>query len=254
MTDTKKFQSEVIELPSKGYFYPKESELSKGEIELKHMTAKEEDILMSQNLIRKGIVLDKVLQALIISPINYEELLIGDKNAILVASRILAYGKDYTVSLPCPRCGESNTTTVDLAALETKEVNTDQFTEGSAITEVELPTSKVTVQIKLLTHADEQFISREIEGYKKMKTGVDPEITTRLKRLIISVDGNGDKGTINAFVNQLPSRDSLFLRQFLRDNMPDINLEFDFECTDCNHVETVPIPMGTEFFWPAGRR
>lgn len=253
MADTQ-FPTQNIELPSKGYFYPEESLLSKGYVELKYMTAREEDILMSQNLIRKGVVLDKLLQSLIVTPIKYEELLIGDKNAILVAARILAYEKDYNATLSCPQCGEQNSVKVDLAKLDTQDGDESKFQKGSSVAEVELPKSKKTVKVKLLTHADEQFISRELEGYKKLKTGVDPEITTRLKRMIISVDGDSERKTINEFVINMLSRDSLFLRRFLKDNMPDIDLSFDFQCESCSHGEKLPIPIGTEFFWPAGQR
>ena len=84
-----KFPTEVIDLPSGGKVYPKDSPLADGKIELKYMTTKEEDILMSQNLIKKGVVIDKLLDSLIVTEgVNQDNLLLGDKN-VLVASRIL---------------------------------------------------------------------------------------------------------------------------------------------------------------------
>ena len=78
-----KLPTEKVSLPSKGLLYPKESPLSSGEIEMKYMTAKEEDILTNSNFIKNGTVIDKLLQSMIVTPINYDELLVGDKNAIL---------------------------------------------------------------------------------------------------------------------------------------------------------------------------
>ena len=97
MEQQQQFPTEEVTLPSKGLLYPEGSPLKNGVIEMKYMTAKEEDILTNQNLIERGTVIDKLLQSLIVTPIDYNDLLVGDKNAILVAARILGYGKDYTL-------------------------------------------------------------------------------------------------------------------------------------------------------------
>ena len=152
-----KLPTEVIELPSKGLLYPEGSELAKGTLEMKYMTAKEEDILTNQSYIQKGTVLDKLMKSLIISKINYDELLIGDKNAIMVAARILGYGKDYSFSI----LGEDHT--VDLSTLENKPLNEELFKDGENTFEFTLPHSGNKVTFKLLTHKDEQNISRELE-------------------------------------------------------------------------------------------
>ena len=97
MSESKfKFPTEVIDLPSKGVLYPKDNPLSSGKIEMKYMTAREEDILTNQNYIKNGTVIDELLKALIVSKINYNDLITGDKNAIMLAARVLGYGKDYT--------------------------------------------------------------------------------------------------------------------------------------------------------------
>ena len=91
-----KFPTEIVDLPSKGHFYVQGHPLSSGKVEIKYMTAKEEDILTSQNLIQQGTVIEKLLQSLIVDKsVKVDDMLIGDKNAIMGAARILGYGKDY---------------------------------------------------------------------------------------------------------------------------------------------------------------
>ena len=145
-----KIPTETVSLPSKGLLYPKESPLSSGKIEMKYMTAKEEDILTNANFLRQGTVIDKLLQALIITPINYDELLIGDKNAILIAARVLGYGKDYTFTY------NNREVTVDLSQLNEKQLNESLFTAGVNEVSFSLPKSGNVVTFKLLTHGDEK--------------------------------------------------------------------------------------------------
>ena len=236
-----KLPTEVIELPSKGLLYPEGSELAKGTIEMKYMTAKEEDILTNQSYIQKGIVLDKLMKSLIVSNINYDDLLIGDKNAIMVAARILGYGKDYSFSV----LGEDHT--VDLSTLENKTLNEDLFKDGKNNFEFTLPHSGNHVTFKLLTHKDEQNINRELEGLKKINKDNSPELTTRLKHLITSVEGKSEKKDIREFVdNYLLARDSRALREYIKEIQPDVDLTFFPE----GESDRVNIPIGVSFFWP----
>ena len=236
-----KLPTEVIELPSKGLLYPEGSELAKGTLEMKYMTAKEEDILTNQSYIQKGTVLDKLMKSLIISKINYDELLIGDKNAIMVAARILGYGKDYSFSI----LGEDHT--VDLSTLENKPLNEELFKDGENNFEFTLPHSGNRVTFKLLTHKDEQDISRELEGLKKINKDNSPELTTRLKYLITSVEGKTEKKDIREFVdNYLLARDSRALREYVKEIQPDVDLTF-FPTGESNRIN---IPIGVSFFWP----
>ena len=236
-----KLPTEVIELPSKGLLYPEGSELAKGTLEMKYMTAKEEDILTNQSYIQKGTVLDKLMKSLIISKINYDELLIGDKNAIMVAARILGYGKDYSFSV----LGEDHT--VDLSTLENKPLNKELFKDGENNFEFTLPHSGNKVTFKLLTHKDEQDISRELEGLKKINKDNSPELTTRLKHLITSVEGKTEKKDIREFVdNYLLARDSRALREYIKEIQPDVDLTF-FPTGESNRIN---IPIGVSFFWP----
>lgn len=236
-----KLPTEVIELPSKGLLYPKDSELAKGTVEIKYMTAKEEDILTNQSYIQKGIVLDKLMKSLIVSDIKYNDLLLGDKNAIMVASRVLGYGKDYSFTL----LGEEQI--VDLSALESKPINEELFKSGENNFEFVLPHSKNRVTFKLLTHKDEQDIARELEGLKKINKDSSPELTTRLKYLITSVEGKTEKKDIREFVdNYLLAMDSRALREYVKEIQPDVDLTFFPQ----GRSTRISIPIGINFFWP----
>jgi hypothetical protein len=236
-----KLPTEVIELPSKGLLYPEGSELAKGTVEMKYMTAKEEDILTNQSYIQKGIVLDKLMKSLIVSKINYDDLLIGDKNAIMVAARILGYGKEYSFSV----LGEDHT--LDLSTLDNKPLKEELFKDGKNNFEFTLPHSGNHVTFKLLTHKDEQDINRELEGLKKINKDNSPELTTRLKYLITSVEGKTEKKDIREFVdNYLLARDSRALREYVKEIQPDVDLTFFPDGSN----DRVNIPIGVSFFWP----
>tara|TARA_Y100000592_G_scaffold58056_1_gene90935 strand:+ start:234 stop:1016 length:783 start_codon:yes stop_codon:yes gene_type:complete len=243
---TFQFPTEVIDLPTKGLCYSKESPLSKGTLEIKYMTAKEEDILTSQNLIKKGIVIDKLLDSLIVTPgVTTNDLTIGDKNAVMIAARILAYGAEYSCEVVNPTTGEKLNHTFNLAECEFSEpVEGIDYSNG--VFDIELPISKVNIKFKLLTGADEKIMEKDIAGLKKI--GQTAEITTRLKRLIVEVNGETSQATINNFVDNMLSRDSLFLRDYVKEVSPDIDLtqEIDIE----GETVKVVIPMTVNFFWP----
>ena len=246
MADKNKFPSEVIDLPSEGKLYPDGSPLREGKIEIKYMTAKEEDILTSQNLIKKGLVIEKLLDSLILTKgVKSEDLVIGDKNAVMVATRILAYGPEYTCEVTNPNTGEKLTHTFNIADCPfiklPKDVDGNNF-------EFELPVSKQKITFKLLTGKDERMIGEELDKIRKLGTQVIPELTTRLRYLITSVDGNDERATINSFVENMLSKDSLSLRQEITKVTPDIDLsqEIDIE----GETVKVDIPMTVNFFWP----
>jgi hypothetical protein len=236
-----KLPTEIVELPSKGLLYSEGSELAKGTVEIKYMTAKEEDILTNQSYIKNGTVLDKLLKSVIVSKINFDDLLIGDKNAIMIAARILGYGSEYTFEYN----GESHT--VDLSQIENKSLNEELFTPRVNEFTFTLPKSKNTLTFKLLTHKDEQDINRELEGLKKINKDSSPELSTRLKYIITSVEGNRDKKDIRNFVdNYLLAQDSRALREYIREIQPDVDLTFFPD----GNSERVGIPIGVSFFWP----
>ena len=236
-----KFPTEVIDLPSKGIVYSKENPLSSGKVEMKYMTAKEEDILTNQSYIQKGTVLDKLLQSLIVDKkINLDDLVVGDKNALLVGSRILGYGKDYDVNI-----GGTNYT-IDLSTLENKEFDIKSLEQGKNEFSYTIPTNNTVITYKLLTGKDEKAIDREIAGLKKLNKDASPEMSTRLKHMILSVDGNEEKKDIREFVdNYLLARDSRAFREHVKNTQPDIDLTYIVDSG-----EEVSVPIGLNFFWP----
>ena len=242
-----KFQlpTETVELPSKGLLYPEDSPLAKGTLEMKYMTAKEEDILTNTNYINQGIVIDKLLQSLIVTPdVDYSSLLIGDKNAIMIASRILSYGKDYEIQYN----GED--VVVDLTTLENKEVDYTLFKDRKNEFEINLPHSGNVVTYRLLTHGIEQAIEKEIAGLKKINKEQSTESTTRLKHIITSINGSREQQDIRMFVDQgLLARDARVIREALTNTNPDVELKFTY--VDPNgREEEVDLPIGLNFFWP----
>jgi len=243
MDQEQKFPTEVVELPSKGLLYAKESPLSSGTIEMKYMTAKEEDILTNQNFITNGTVIDKLLQALIVDKsINYSDLLVGDKNALLVAARILGYGADYEFDY------QGEKVTVDLTQIKNKDLSDNLNTEGKNEFSYTTPSTETLLTFKLLTHGDENKIEREIKGLKKINKESSAELSTRLKYIILSVNGSTEQQDIRSFVdNRFLARDSRAFRKHIADIMPDADIRF---YPDGGSEEGVQIPIGIGFFWP----
>jgi len=246
-----KYPTEQVELPSKGLIYPTESPLSKGIIEMKYMTAKEEDILSNSNFIRQGTVIDKLLQSMIVTPdVDYNLLLNGDKNAILIAARILGYGKDYEFIYSDPKTGISEKATVDLTTLESKQIDEASFTPGKNEFSFELPFSKVLVTFRLLTHGDENKIEKEIKGLEKINAQGSYDVTTRLKHTIVAVNGDRDVSTIREFAENMLARDVKELRAQINRVMPDVNMKVDAVKASGDVVEGIDLPIGVSFFWP----
>ena len=246
MADNKQYHSEVIDLPSLGKVYPKDSPISNGKIEIKYMTAKEEDILTSQNLIKKGLVIDKLLDSLIVTEgIKCDDLVLGDKNAVMVAARVLAYGPEYECEVTNPNTEKTFNHIFNLADCPFKKIPDD--VKGNKF-ELELPVSKTKITFKLLTGKEEKLIEAELKGIKKTGVQVSPELTTRLRHTITSVNGDGDMNTINQFVQNMLSRDSLELRKYINKVSPDIELAQEVEMG--GDTVKVNIPMTVNFFWP----
>lgn len=242
MEQKQKFPTEMVELPSKGLLYPKDSALAEGRIEMKYMTAREEDILTNQNYIQQGVVIDKLLQSLIVTPINYGDLLVGDKNAILIASRILGYGKDYEFEY------KGQKETVDLSEIKNKDIDYSLLEKGKNEFAFTTPSTNTNITFKILTHGDEKAIEQEIKGLKKIYKDSSAELTTRLKRMITSVEGSPEPKTIRDFVdNFLLARDSRALREYVNKIQPDVDLRFFPEDGPDGGVD---IPIGVTFLWP----
>lgn len=249
MSDEQKFKfpTEIVELPSKGLLYPKENPLSSGKVEMKYMTAKEEDILTNQNYIKNGTVLDKLMQSLIVSKVDYNDIIVGDKNAIMVASRILGYGKDYTFEY------EGQEVTVDLSEIEPKWINEEHLVEPHTNEfKYTLPHSGTEITFKILNNKDEKAIEAELKGLRKISKLSSADMSTRLKQMITSVGGDSDRKTIREFVdNYFLARDTRAFREYIKEIQPDMDLTFDFYPEDGDDVqEQVRIPVGVTFFWP----
>lgn len=245
-----KLPTETITLPSKGLLYPKDNPLSKGEVEMSYMTAKHEDILTNMNYIKNGTAIDKLLEALIVTPINFNDLLIGDKNAILIAARILGYGKDYPIQFFNESIKQQDEYTVDLTSLKEKEIDESLLTSGKNEFTYELPQSKNIITFKLLDGSDEKKIEQELKGLKKLYPNDSFELTTRLKFMITSVEGTRETKDIREFVDKyLTAQDSRALRDYYNQIMPDVDMKIDIE-KDGYTQEGVVVPIGLNFFWP----
>ena len=244
------FPTEVISLPSQGKCYPESNPLSKGQVEIKYMTAKEEEILASQNLIRKGVVLDKLFESIIVDKdVNIDDILIGDKNAIMLATRILGYGKDYVIETE-DEMGEKESITVDLSKIQTKEIDFEKLNQEN---KYQFTTSTgVVIEFKMLSHGDEKKVESDVRALQRLnKGGVSAEITTRYRHMILSVDGKDDTKSITDFINnKFLTKDTRAFRKELSSLQPDVVMEYEYDNEVSGEKEKRPIPMGVGFFWP----
>lgn len=255
---TYKFPSEIIELPSKGLLYDPSNPLSSGKLELKYMTAKEEDILTTQSYIKQGVVLDKLFQSLILGngeglSVNYNDLLMGDKNAVMIAARVLGYGKDYEIEITNPS-GDKQKEVVDLSQFEHVAFDESLITPGINRFRFELPASKRAVEFKLLTHKDNMKVDEELTAMKKLtKQGgaEDHNLTTRMIHTIVAVDGNEDRQHIRNFVkNEFLAIDARAFRKYMKSIQPDVDLTLNLTDDTSGEPFTMELPISVDFFWP----
>ena len=256
MSDSKyEFPTEIIDLPSKGLIYPEGHPLRKGNVEIKYMTAREEDILASQSLIKKGVVLDKLFESVVVEEgVNINDIFIGDKNAILLATRVMGYGADYKVEVTDPFTLEPQEVVIDLGKVKTKDFN-EKLLNGDNLYKFKLPKSGKEIEFKLLTHGDEAEISKEIQALARLYKGKGDtsfDVTTRLKYMIQSVDGNQDRGFITKWVqNGFLALDTKAFRKYVRELSPDMDLNFEFTSELTGEQEALDIPFGISFFYPS---
>lgn len=239
-----KLPTEIIDLPSQGKLYPESSPLSSGQIEMKYMTAKEEDILTNQNYIKQGTVIDKLLKSLIMSDINYDDLLVGDKNAIMMAARILSYGNSYSFDW------DGVKQEIDLGTIDASPLHPDFLKSTENNFTFVLPNTKNVITFKLLTHGDEKKIENDIKGLKKINKDTTSEVTVRLNHMVTSINGSSDPKDIREFVNNyFLAKDARAFRQYYNELSPDINLMVSV--TNSEGVEEdVTLPISINFFWP----
>ena len=247
--------TELVELPSKGFFYPSSHLLYKQEfIEIKHMTAKEEDIMTSTTLIEKGVVLDYVIQSLILNKdINAKSLLPGDRSAILLNARLNGYGPKYNFQYSCANCYSSHETSCDLSEIKNKDFNSDLIPESGFIT-VELPKTKFSATFRYLNSHEEELLQKEIEKKNKMGLG-DASITTFLKFVVTEINGikNVNGSEVSTFLENMPALDAQHLRTKYAELKPDVDFIIDVECKECKRIERSEVPITAQFFWPNTR-
>ena len=251
--------TEFVDLPSKGVYYAIGHPLhGQDTIEIKHMTAKEEDMLTSRSLLRKGVALDRVIDSIIVdNRIDPEELLVGDRNAIIVSARISAYGSDYTTKVTCPSCATQQEHTFDLndSSIYNQDNQDDTFDglvqqqEDGTFT-VELPRSQFNIGFRILTGKDEKQVASGLEMDKKTKGSYEKNVTRQLKHIIVSVNGNATAEAVNYVADNLPSIDARYLRQAYKSVNPNIDLTQHFECIECDYESDMEVPLTADFFWP----
>lgn len=239
--------SEIIKLPSRGLVYSKDSALSSGEIEMRYMTAKDEDILTNRSYLENGLIIDKLLQSLIITKIDYDELIEGDKDTILISARILGYGKDYEFDYIDPNTREKRVGKIDLTTVQDKEIDESLFTEGKNDFEFKSPVTSNVINFKLLTHGDSKKIDAEVKGLLKITPKGSFESSTRLKYIITGINGKRDTKIIREFVDkEMLASEARALRKYINEMQPGIDLKYYPEDTE----EGINIPIGITFLWP----
>ena len=245
-----KFPTEMVDLPSKGLLYPENHPLASGQVEMKYMTAREEDILTNQNYIKQGIVVDKLLQSMIVTKFDYSDLLVGDKDAIMLAARVLGYGKDYTFNHYSANLEGTNELTIDLTLLKEKILDESLITRGKNEFHFKLPHTGNEITFKMLTHGDELNVDKEIQGLKKIDKNSNFDMTTRLRHIILSVNGDYDKKTIREFIEYgFLAKDSRAFREYVNTISPGIDLNYTYTYAN-GEEEDIEIPIGVNFFWP----
>ena len=247
--------TEFVELPSQGQGYADGHPLNgKDVIEIRYMTAKEEDILTSVTLLKKGIAVDRFMQNIICDKnISVDDLLIGDKNAILIAARASGYGSTYETQVVCPACSKKSEMSFDLTSPKFMHSRYDGDLgiekTSSGTFKIKMPYSKFTVEVKLMTGKDEKYITQLNKN--KVKGGLtETTMTDQYKRMIVSVENLTEKTTIDHYVDNMPLRDARHLRLAYRMVSPDIKIAQDFECGTCGHEQELEVPFGADFLWP----
>lgn len=247
---------EVVPLPSGGKAYPAGHPLAgREQVEIRAMTAREEDILTSRAYLKKGTVITELIKSCMTDrSINPVDLLTGDRNALMVAIRITGYGAEYDAEVECAECNTKAPQQFNLAELPIRHLEIEPVELGMNLFEFKLPYSKKTVRFKFMTGRDEEEIVATQEKQKKLGLpGADAAVTTNLLYSIVSIDGVEDRAKIAGFVRMMPARDSLALRNYIRDNEPGVRMRQDTACPSCGHSEEVVMPINTGFLWPSAK-
>jgi len=248
--------TEFVELPSQGRFYPPGHPLQGQEtIEVKYMTAKEEDILTDRSLLKKGVAIDRALQNLIVdSRVKVNDLLMGDKNALLVAARVTGYGAEYVTNVTCPSCQNVDEHEFDLQDLRTVDTEAAMAEHDVHLTErntfvLTLPVSKAQIECRMLTGEDEAAITKIATRNSKASKG-SGLLTTQLAKTIVAINGNPSPTQIGVLATTMPAKDSRYIRKVLAEVVPNIDMSQEFNCTNCDYSADMEVPLTADFFWP----
>jgi len=247
---------ETVPLPSSGKVYPEHSSLYNSEtVDIKAMTAREEDILTSRALLKKGTVITELIRSCLVDrSVNPNDLLGGERNALMVAIRITGYGPEYNAEIECGECGTKAPHAFNLGELPIHRLQIEPIIPGANLFQFALPYSKKLVKFRFLTGRDEEEIMLMGEKQKKLGLQTESTVTTNLLHSIVSIDGVEDRSKISNFIKHMPARDSLALRNYIKENEPGIIMKQETSCPSCGHSEEVSMPLGVNFLWPqAGR-
>lgn len=248
---------ETVPLPSAGRVYPKTMEALHGRetVEIRSMTAREEDILTSRALLKKGTVITELIKSCLTDKtVNPVDLLTGDRNALMIAIRITGYGTEYDVELECNECQSKANRTFDLGALPIRRLEISPVEEGTNLFEFVLPRTKKMVRFRFLTGRDEEEILAAADRQKKLGLMQgESNVTTNLLYSIVSVDGNTDRSKLANFVRMMPAMDAKALREYIRNNEPGMVMRQEVTCPVCGQAEEVSMPIGASFLWPSAQ-
>ena len=243
--------TEFVELPSKGIGYPSGHPLyNKETVEIRFMTAKDEDILTSRSLLKKGIALDRLIDNLLVDKtFGAKDILVGDRNAIIIAARSSAYGHLYETKVQCPACQTTNKVTFDLSNPyifegDLTEFDVEETEQGTYIATT--PKSGIKVELRLLTGHDESKILKLMNANKKQ----EEIVSSQMKMYIKSVNGHPEAAYVNYFVENVPALEARWLRKCYENLAPNIKVSENFECSNCGHEQEMEVPFNTDFFWP----
>ena len=245
--------AETVPLPSQGITYPVGHPFhGQATVDITAMTAREEDILTSQALIKKGTVITELIRSCLVNKAaRPEHLLSGDRNAIMVAIRITGYGREYEAGITCEACGQNSDSSFDLASLPIKNMTVEPIAPGQNCFEFKLPRTGAVVNFKFLTGADEeQILSEHERKKKKLKVKTDSLVTAKLEKAILSVNGIEDRGKIANFVRRMPAADSRALRNYMDEHEPGVEMQAWTTCEHCGEDQLASMPIGAKFFWP----
>jgi len=245
--------TEVVRLPSAGRFYEEGSTLYEtSEVEIKHMTAREEDILANSQYIEDGSIFDRLLSSVLVNKqIDPSHLLPADRTAIMYAARVTGYGQEYTLNMPCAACGKVTEFTFDVSKQEILEETPAGVTlsEGTGTFTFSLPKTGLEVEVRLLTTQDETFIEKQNQKAESLGLPVNKTVNL-FRRAVVSVNGISDQGPLNQLFENLPAIDSRKMRSVINNISPRISTKQMVACGSCGEETESEVPFSLGFFWP----